>query len=159
MNRTDPTGLMADDLEAKKPTPREDPRKTRARWEKATGQTWPKDPKTGRNQDVSHGVPISEGGSNEPDNVEPKPHDEHVDEHKAKGDFTRWGAKGGKKKSEGDGQPAPPQPAKPDASAYVRGGIVIIGGGGAIACAILEPCGAAVGTALGIGAVLGAATQ
>jgi len=81
LNRADPTGLTADDeLAAKKPR-RENPATTRRRWERATGQTWPKDPKTGRNQDVSHGVPISEGGSNEPDNVEPKPHDEHVDEH------------------------------------------------------------------------------
>lgn len=74
---------------------REHPRLTRNRWQGATGRQWPKDPATGRNQDVSHKQALADGGTNEPDNVEPQPHDEHVQDHMENGDFKRWGARSG----------------------------------------------------------------
>jgi hypothetical protein len=35
------------------------------------------------------------GNPNDPRNLEPKPHDEHMREHMEKGDFRRWGARSG----------------------------------------------------------------
>ncbi|MRG97255.1 HNH endonuclease signature motif containing protein [Polyangium spumosum] len=74
-------------------TPRVPSKKLRKQWEAATGQPWPKDPKTSRNQDVAHKKPLAEGGSNDVDNIEPLPHSEHVRQHSQAGDFKRWGAK------------------------------------------------------------------
>ncbi len=65
-------------------------------WERFTGDSWPKDPATGRNQDVAHKDAVADGGSpNDPKNFEPKPHDEHMREHMERGDFRRWGARSG----------------------------------------------------------------
>jgi hypothetical protein len=75
------------------------PSKTlRKQWEAETGQPWPKDPKTGRNQDVAHKKPLADGGSNGTDNIEPMPHSEHVRQHSGTGYFKRWGARGAERK-------------------------------------------------------------
>jgi hypothetical protein len=71
----------------------------RNKWEKEHGEPWPKDPKDPtRNQDVAHKKALADGGTNDVDNYEPKPHDEHMREHKENGDCSRWGkrAHGGK---------------------------------------------------------------
>lgn len=72
---------------------RESSAKIRRNWEAATGKVWPKDPKTGRNQDVSHKQPLADGGDNSVENVEPLPHEEHVRQHQEWGDFVRWGGR------------------------------------------------------------------
>ncbi len=74
-------------------TPRKSSRSIRKEWEEANGRQWPKDPKTGNNQDVSHKKPLSEGGSNALDNIESLPHDDHVQIHINAGDFKRWGGR------------------------------------------------------------------
>ena len=65
----------------------------RNEWERANRKPWPKDPNTGRNQDVSHKVPKADGGPNTPDNIEPEPHDQHMQRHSNNGDFKRWGSR------------------------------------------------------------------
>jgi len=79
-----------------KTTPRVSSKTLRRRWEKATGKKWPKDPKTGRNQDVAHKRALADEGTNDVDNIKPQAHDEHMREHSEAGDFQRWGARGKK---------------------------------------------------------------
>jgi hypothetical protein len=133
MNRTDPTGLSAEDEreqakreksvekvykeekkleEKRRQTANEEKRKSsstlRKQWEKFHDKVWPKDPKTGRNQDVAHKVPVADGGKpNDPQNYNPQPHDEHMQEHKDNGDFKRWGARSGQ-------EPLPEIPTLPE---------------------------------------------
>lgn len=79
--------------------PRKSNRQIRKEWEKANGKPWPKDAANGRNQDVSHKKARADGGTDALDNVEPKPHAEHIQQHQDNGDFKRWGARS--KKAEG----------------------------------------------------------
>lgn len=69
-------------------------RQLRKAWEERNGQPWPKDA-SGRNLDAHHDEPLADGGSNDASNIKPLPHDDHVQVHKDKGDFKRWGARSG----------------------------------------------------------------
>jgi hypothetical protein len=64
-------------------------------WEKVWGKKWPKDPKTGKPQDVHHKKPRADGGRDTVDNIEPKPHDKHISDHSKNGDFSRWARRRG----------------------------------------------------------------
>lgn len=42
------------------------------------------------NQSVSHKKALNDGGTNDVNNIEPKPWEEHLKMHKENGDFKRW---------------------------------------------------------------------
>lgn len=77
-------------------TPRKSSTQIRKAWEKQEGKDWPKDGETGMNQDVAHKKALADGGTNDLDNIKPQPHKEHVAEHKANGDYSRWAKRRGK---------------------------------------------------------------
>jgi hypothetical protein len=82
-------------------------------WEKVKGESWQKNPATGRNQDVAQIKAKADGGlPNDPNNFKPQPHNEHMQEHKDNGDFKRWGARSGGAPSPGD-PPAGPGVVEP----------------------------------------------
>lgn len=73
----------------------------RKQWEKATGESWPKEPDflpdgrsnekyAGRNQSLSHKKALEDGGTNDVDNFFPQPWILHQEAHKLQGDFKRW---------------------------------------------------------------------
>jgi RHS repeat-associated protein len=88
-------GVEEGGADQKQPCKRESSRKLRKKWEDAYGKKWPKDPKTGWNQDVAHKKALADKGTNDLENIGPQPHDEHMQEHMDNGDFARWGARGG----------------------------------------------------------------
>lgn len=67
----------------------------RKEYERATGQDWPRDPKTGRPYDVGHIRALADGGKNELSNIRPIHPDAHRAEHRANGDYSRWGKRAG----------------------------------------------------------------
>ncbi|HWU26102.1 MAG TPA: HNH endonuclease signature motif containing protein [Rhizomicrobium sp.] len=69
----------------------------RRRWMRHYGKDWPTDA-TGRRYDVHHVRARADGGTDEPENIEPMPHDEHVREHMKNGDFSRWAKRAWKKR-------------------------------------------------------------
>ncbi len=96
----------------------------RRAWERYYNRQWPKDPKTGRNQDVAHIKARADGGDDHPTNYRPLPRDEHINEHREAGDFIRWAkrrwsafrVKGGEQGGGKAGNPAPGPAATPRSS-------------------------------------------
>jgi hypothetical protein len=70
----------------------------RKEWEAANNKPWPKDRATGQNQHVHHKKAKADGGSDTLRNIEPKPKKQHIEHHKKKGDFKRWGKRSNNQK-------------------------------------------------------------
>ena len=91
---------LAERAQEKQEEKRKSSEQIRKEWEKKNGKPWPKDKETGKQQDVQHKKAKADGGSDNLRNVEPKPHKQHVDHHKKRGDFVRWGKRSKKKKAQ-----------------------------------------------------------
>ena len=101
VNESDPSGFDAGGAGANggdgypiHRTPRISSARMRRIWEKAYNQKVPIDPETGNHYDMAHKNALERGGDNSAENLEPKTHEEHVNEHKQAGDYKQWGAKG-----------------------------------------------------------------
>jgi uncharacterized protein RhaS with RHS repeats len=77
--------------------------KLRKAWEGLHGAPWPT--ANGKPHEADHDVPLADGGSDTAENVTPRPHDEHVQRHKDRGDFKRWGKRGAPKPAEPETPP------------------------------------------------------
>lgn len=66
--------------------------KLRAMWEQYYDQKWPTEP-DGRYYDVSHIIPLADGGANDVTNIEPIKHSDHIQMHMDNGDYVRWGGR------------------------------------------------------------------
>jgi hypothetical protein len=69
---------------------------------------------------VAHTRALADGGTNELDNIKPMPHDEHVADHKAEGDFSRWSrtrSTGGSLRGSSGSPPSNPGARPPSPSA------------------------------------------
>jgi hypothetical protein len=58
-------------------------------WETATGKSWPVDPSSGKAMEVSHEVPLADGGPDHVSNVLPRSNQDHRARHGS--DWKRWG--------------------------------------------------------------------
>ena len=85
-------------------------------WMRHYGKDWPMDPKRpGRYQDAAHIKARADGGGDEPTNIKPLPHDEHVKEHMENKDFSRWAKRPSIARAlrGAIAQPQPPNPRSP----------------------------------------------
>ena len=86
----------------------------RRAWERYFGRPWPKEP-NGANYQAHHIKYRSEGGGDEPTNIEPKTQADHIEFHRQQGDFLRWGRQGGLKRWDNGNPVVPGQgPEQPD---------------------------------------------
>ena len=84
----------------------------RKEWEKINGKKWPTYPDSGKNYDAHHAKPKADEGADSGENIQPMPHDAHVEHHKKNGDFKRWG-KRAHAKPPNSPKPEPPKPDPP----------------------------------------------
>lgn len=86
-------GLASASMAGKAPCGRLRTKQLRKMWEKEHGKPWPVE-KNGRPYDVSHETALADGGDNSIHNIRPRQHGEHIEHHRANGDFVRWGRRG-----------------------------------------------------------------